>query len=216
MSEADIAVNSFLQKELTALAPAAGWLSEESWTIRATLGATGFHCLDPIDGTRAFICGHPEWTISVALVEGGRPVIGTVYAPSTEEFFLAVVGRGTTRNGTPVSTTPRSRAGGSRIAGPKLALQGIEAVEPGIVAAARVHSLALRLARVPTAVSMRRLPAATAMTGTLRLPIFGARSWRRADDRGAPARLQRRHDGARRFGRGRKCPPRQARRMLDA
>ena len=148
VSEADIAVNSFLQKELTALAPTAGWLSEESVDDPARLSARQVFIVDPIDGTRAFIAGIPEWTISVALVESGRPVIATVYAPSTEEFFFAVAGAGATRNGTPVSTTPGAELAGARIAGPKLALQRIAAVEPGIVAAARVHSLALRLARV--------------------------------------------------------------------
>src|SRR3712207_8785477 len=49
---------------------------------------------DPIDGTRAFIGGLADWTIVAALVEHGRPVLGVVYAPVTDEMFVAKAGEG--------------------------------------------------------------------------------------------------------------------------
>ncbi len=44
--------------------------------------------LDPIDGTRSFICGLPTWTVLIALLEGGRPVVGVIDAPSLGERFI--------------------------------------------------------------------------------------------------------------------------------
>ena len=55
--------------------------------------------VDPIDGTRAYISGRADWTISVALAERGRPLLAALYAPVTEEMFLASRGGGATLNG---------------------------------------------------------------------------------------------------------------------
>ena len=49
----------------------------------------GLWIVDPIDGTRAYITGRADWTISVALVEDGRPLLAALYAPVTDEMFLA-------------------------------------------------------------------------------------------------------------------------------
>ena len=74
VSEGDIAVNNFLRARLGALAPQAGWLSEETEDepaardIRMALATVWI--VDPIDGTRAYIAGRDDWTVSVALVEG--------------------------------------------------------------------------------------------------------------------------------------------------
>ncbi|MGZ8997933.1 MAG: inositol monophosphatase family protein [Allosphingosinicella sp.] len=48
--------------------------------------------LDPIDGTRAYICGLPSWTILIALLEQGRPVLGLVDAPALDERYLGYEG----------------------------------------------------------------------------------------------------------------------------
>lgn len=55
-----------------------------------TAGGNGSLCwsLDPIDGTRAFICGLPSWTILIALLEEGRPILGLIDAPRLDERFL--------------------------------------------------------------------------------------------------------------------------------
>ena len=99
VSDADIAVNNLLKERLAALAPAAGWLSEETEDSLPGRAMTTAWIVDPIDGTRAFISGRPDWTISVALVEHDRPVLAALYAPVTEEMFLGVRGQGTTLNG---------------------------------------------------------------------------------------------------------------------
>src|SRR5688572_28572183 len=87
VTDADIAVDALLRERLRAVAPAYGWQSEESagqfdhahrrrWVV------------DPIDGTRSFIKKLPDWSIAVALVEHGRPIVAVVHAPMTDEMFV--------------------------------------------------------------------------------------------------------------------------------
>jgi myo-inositol-1(or 4)-monophosphatase len=103
--------------------------------------------VDPIDGTRAFIAGRPDWSVSAALVVDGRPVVAALYAPVTEELFVAEAGQGAVRNGAPILASTGGGLDGARVGGPKRVLDRI-APASGIVAMPRVHSLALRLARV--------------------------------------------------------------------
>jgi myo-inositol-1(or 4)-monophosphatase len=145
VSEADIAANDLLHRHL--LRDGDGWLSEESENDPNRLNAHRVWVIDPIDGTRAFIAGREDWTISAALVVGGRPVAAALFAPATVELFLATTGGGVTRNGAPVRVTNGGLAG-TRISGPKRVLERIAAHDTGIVVMPRVHSLALRLARV--------------------------------------------------------------------
>ena len=54
--------------------------------------------VDPIDGTRAFSTGHPDWSVSIALVRDGRPVLGVIYAPIHDHLYEAKLGGGAWRN----------------------------------------------------------------------------------------------------------------------
>jgi myo-inositol-1(or 4)-monophosphatase len=148
VSEVDIAVNDFLNERLSAIAPDAGWLSEESEDAPARLDARRVWIVDPIDGTRAFISGRPDWTISVALVEHRRPVVAALYAPVSGEFFRAAAGAGATCNGTPIAASAGGAIAGARLAGPKRLLDYLATVAPDFTIQPRIHSLALRLARV--------------------------------------------------------------------
>ncbi len=65
-----------------------GWLSEESRDNPDRLRASRVWIVDPIDGTREFIQGIPQWCVSVGLVEGQEVVAGGVLNPSTGEMFL--------------------------------------------------------------------------------------------------------------------------------
>src|SRR5690348_5122571 len=78
--DADIAVDALLRECLTAQADAA-WLSEETADDPARLTAQYVWVVDPIDGTRAYIAGEPDWAVSAALVEHGRPIAACLYAP---------------------------------------------------------------------------------------------------------------------------------------
>jgi myo-inositol-1(or 4)-monophosphatase len=102
VTEGDIVVNDFLHGQLSKLISDAAWLSEESHDHLPDRVLPLVWIVDPIDGTRAYISGRPDWTISVALAEQGRPQIAALYAPVTDELFLAVRDAGATLNGIPI------------------------------------------------------------------------------------------------------------------
>jgi myo-inositol-1(or 4)-monophosphatase len=148
VTEADIAVDGLLRERLTGAFPSFGWLSEESEDDLARLHARHVWIVDPIDGTRAFLGGRTDWSISVALVEDGRPVVASVFAPIEGDLFVATAGRGATCNGIPLRTTAGEALSGARVAGPRRHLDQLTSLDTGIAAEPRIHSLALRLARV--------------------------------------------------------------------
>ncbi|MBT8487751.1 MAG: 3'(2'),5'-bisphosphate nucleotidase CysQ [Gemmatimonadetes bacterium] len=82
-----------------------GWLSEESVDDATRLGCHRVWVVDPIDGTREFIEGVPEWCVSIGLLEGGVPVAGGIYNPATEEMVIGSLSEGVTLNGSPVTVT---------------------------------------------------------------------------------------------------------------
>jgi myo-inositol-1(or 4)-monophosphatase len=146
VTEADIAANDLLHKHLVEAGD--GWLSEESENDPARLDAQRVWVVDPIDGTRAFIAGREDWCVSAALVAGGRPVAAAIYAPVTEELFLATAGGGATRNNAALHVSSGTGLEGARVGGPKRMLDRMTLDGSGVVAMPRIHSLALRLARV--------------------------------------------------------------------
>ena len=146
VSEADIASNDLLHRHLVEAGD--GWLSEESENDPTRLAARRVWVVDPIDGTRAFIAGREDWSVSAALVVDGRPTVAALFAPATDELFLATVGGGATRNGSAIRASSGGSLEGARIGGPKRMLERIVSSGTGIVPMPRVHSLALRLARV--------------------------------------------------------------------
>jgi myo-inositol-1(or 4)-monophosphatase len=148
VSEADIATNDLLRERLTAGNDGIAWLSEESVDDPARLDARYVWIVDPIDGTRAYIGELPHWAVSVALVEHGRPILACLYAPASDEFFIAVAGHGATRNGAAIKVAPGASLAGARVAGPRNLLSRLQAVLPPFEVMPRTHSLALRLARV--------------------------------------------------------------------
>lgn len=94
VSEADIAIDNFLNKQLLSARPSYGWMSEESADNSERLEKTRVFIVDPIDGTRGFINGDDSWTISLAVVENGAAVVGVVYAPVRDELYCAALGHG--------------------------------------------------------------------------------------------------------------------------
>jgi myo-inositol-1(or 4)-monophosphatase len=71
-----------------------GWLSEESEDSPERHGFSRLWVVDPIDGTREFVEGIPEWCVSIGLVEDHAAVAGGVLNPSTGEMFLGSVETG--------------------------------------------------------------------------------------------------------------------------
>ncbi len=148
VSEGDIAVNDFLQARLPGLVPEAGWLSEESEDHPPDRATAAIWVVDPIDGTRAYILGRADWTIAVALVEDGRPSLAALFAPVTDEMFLAAKGEGATLNGAPIHASTGATLDGALLAGPQRYLKHFQSLNPRIQSQPKVFSLALRFARV--------------------------------------------------------------------
>jgi myo-inositol-1(or 4)-monophosphatase len=149
VSEADLAVDALLRERLLGIHPA-GWLSEETEDDPARLQRPDVWVVDPIDGTRAYLAGLADWAVSVALVSAGRPVVAALYAPVSDEMFLAVAGGGATLNAAPIAASRSEALAGARFSGPKKRLDSLAAIEPRIEPMPRVPSLALRIARVAT------------------------------------------------------------------
>jgi myo-inositol-1(or 4)-monophosphatase len=115
VSEADLAVDAALMHTLGGSRPAYGWLSEESEDNADRLERRFVWMVDPIDGTNAFLRHVPEWTVSAALVESGKPVLGIVFNPATQEFFHAIRGQGAFLNEAPIKVSDRSGIEGALI-----------------------------------------------------------------------------------------------------
>jgi myo-inositol-1(or 4)-monophosphatase len=106
VTEADRVVDALLRSHL--LREDEGWLSEESADDLSRLQKRRVWIVDPLDGTREFIAGIPEFAVAVALVEDGRPIAGGVCNPATHEMFLGSVGSGVTYNGQPACPSART------------------------------------------------------------------------------------------------------------
>jgi myo-inositol-1(or 4)-monophosphatase len=113
VTEADRSVDAVLRKEL--LHDGEGWLSEESVDDLTRLDKQRVWVVDPLDGTREFVAGIPEFCVSVAMVENGIPVAGGICNPATDEIFLGSVDSGVTYNGKPAKPSPRPSLDGALV-----------------------------------------------------------------------------------------------------
>lgn len=113
VTEADKAVDAVLRQEL--LREGEGWLSEESVDDFSRLEKKRVWIVDPLDGTREFIAGIPEFCVSVAMVEDGIPVAGGICNPATNEVFLGSLDSGVTYNGKPARASQRTSLEGAVI-----------------------------------------------------------------------------------------------------
>jgi len=143
VSEADLAVDAFLKRELGALFPSAGWLSEETADHPDRLDRSLCWVVDPIDGTRDFLRGRTGWCVSVALVSAGRALIGLLDAPARGELWSATAGRGAARNGAPLHASTRTRLPGARVPADTL-----PKIDQDLTMVDKPNSIALRIAMV--------------------------------------------------------------------
>lgn len=149
VTEADFLVDRFLKERLKTLLPDAGWLSEESEDSFVRLAKERVFVVDPIDGTRGFMRGHPSWAIAVALVEQGRPQIGVIDAPALGETYVAVKGSGAFLNCKPIEVSKRTVMGaGAKIAAPAFLAERLSKAGLKFELQPRIPSLALRIANV--------------------------------------------------------------------
>lgn len=94
VTAADIAAHKVIVAGLTALTPDVPILSEEdppAWEARQQWQR--YWLVDPLDGTKEFIKRNGEFTVNIALIEQGKPVLGVVYAPAMGVMYSAAEGK---------------------------------------------------------------------------------------------------------------------------
>lgn len=148
VTTADLEANLKIQEIVQGHYPDDGWLSEETKDSPKRLEVSRVWVVDPIDGTKEFIEGVPQFAVSIGLVVDGRPVLGVVYNPVKEELFCARKGGGATLNGEPIRVSSRQEVEGALLlvsrSEPRRKFQSFARLcrlEP-------VGSIAYRLARV--------------------------------------------------------------------
>jgi len=149
VTDADFAADKLLKEQLSALLPEAGWLSEETVDNPLRLLKEYVWVVDPLDGTKEFVMGIPEFTVSVGLVQDGRPQLAVVFNPATDELFTATNKGGVFYNGEAVQTTDRALLEGARVDASRSEWNRGE-FEPfdGLIETNIVGSIAYKLARV--------------------------------------------------------------------
>jgi myo-inositol-1(or 4)-monophosphatase len=113
VTEADRQLDAALRKTL--LRDGEGWLSEESADDPSRLQRKYVWIVDPLDGTREFVTGIPEFCASIGLVENGRPVAGGICNPATGEFFIGSVDSGLFYNGAAKKASERTVLDGATV-----------------------------------------------------------------------------------------------------
>ena len=114
VTEADLAADRVIADGLARLVPDIPALSEERATSAGLDGSAAFFLIDPLDGTKEFVAGRSEFTVNIALVVNGTPLLGIIGAPALGLIWRGLVGQGaerlTTGNGLgpaePIHTRP--------------------------------------------------------------------------------------------------------------
>src|SRR5258708_13978485 len=113
VTEAERALDAVLRQTL--LHKGEGWLSEESVDDPVRLQCSRVWVVDPLDGTREFVKGIPEFCVSIGFVEDGRPVAGGIYNPATDETFLGSIESAVIYNGKPSQPSQRKSLEGALV-----------------------------------------------------------------------------------------------------
>lgn len=100
LTQADLASHRVIEAGLTRVAPQWPVLSEESKEIpfEERQHWIRFWLVDPLDGTKEFLKRNGEFTVNIALMENGRPILGVVYAPAIDRMYYAARGTGAWRS----------------------------------------------------------------------------------------------------------------------
>jgi myo-inositol-1(or 4)-monophosphatase len=108
VTTADFEADARIKEILRGGFPDYGWLSEETADNDERLSRKRVWIVDPLDGTKEFIKGIPEFVVSIALAEDGNPILGVTFNPIKDETFIGVRGQGVTLNGESVRVTATS------------------------------------------------------------------------------------------------------------
>ena len=149
VTTADFEADHTLKEMLHGGFPEYGWLSEETADSAARLSRERVWIVDPLDGTKEFIQGVPEFVVAIALSENGAPVVGVTYNPIKHELFFGARGMGVHLNGHAVHVTrTRVLAHATVLASRSETSRGEWKAYEGKVAVNPVGSVAYKLALV--------------------------------------------------------------------
>ena len=99
VTDADLRAEAAIRARLGEALPHLPIIGEEGEAPGAEMASPdGFILVDPLDGTRDFLAGSAEFTVNIALIDKGRPIIGVVHAPALGRLFIGSVGGGAWRN----------------------------------------------------------------------------------------------------------------------
>lgn len=148
VTEADRAIDAVLRQNL--LREGEGWLSEESMDDLSRLDKKQVWVVDPLDGTREFVKGIPEFCASIGYVENGRPVAGGIHNPATNETFIGAIDAGVLYNGKPARASRRTCLDGAIVLASRSEVKRGEwkQFEGGPLRAKAMGSVAYKLALV--------------------------------------------------------------------
>ena len=110
VTAADTDSERLIRSHLAGVAPQIPPVGEEAIDEGARPpSAKTFWLIDPLDGTKAYLRGEEEFTINIALITGGRAVLGVVYAPAMGRAFVAAEGMGAFQGPTPLTAADAIR-----------------------------------------------------------------------------------------------------------
>jgi len=113
VTTADLEANRIIREKIQKFFPQDGWLSEEDQDTSRRLSLSRVWVVDPIDGTKEFIEGVPQFAVSIAFVVEGRPAVAIVYNPAEDQFYKAAAGQGAFLNDQNIRVTPRADINGA-------------------------------------------------------------------------------------------------------
>jgi 3'(2'),5'-bisphosphate nucleotidase len=87
--QADLKAEQLILARLAGLLPDVAVIAEESFAPNGGPMPERFLLVDPLDGTREFLAGHTDFTVNIALIEGGHPIVGAICAPALDQLYVA-------------------------------------------------------------------------------------------------------------------------------
>jgi len=90
VTTADIKADEILKSRLTEALPEAGWLSEETYNDSARSDKDFLWLVDSLDGTKYFVMGDDQFTVSIGLTYKGNSILGVIYQPTKKSMFHAI------------------------------------------------------------------------------------------------------------------------------
>lgn len=148
VTSADLEANRIIRECVQKNFPADGWLSEEDSDNSDRLALSRVWVVDPIDGTKEFIEGVPQFAISIGFVVDGRPKVSVVFNPAKDRFYKAAAGEGAFLNDAPIRVSSRNDIDGAALLVSRSEPQKRFQVFVDRCAIRPVGSIAYRLAKV--------------------------------------------------------------------